>query len=268
MEFSGNFEVWLRGGLFLGLLCLFLLAESLFPRRRKTLKISGRWVTNMSMTVISNLCVRLIEPLTAMAAAAFAIKAGWGVLNQFSFHPAAEFLIAVIVLDLAIYVQHVATHKIPVLWRLHKVHHSDRDIDTTTALRFHPVEIILSMIYKSGIILLLGPALLAVLIFEIVLNGCAMFNHSNLKLPLGLDRFLRLFVVTPDMHRVHHSVHDDETNSNYGFSLSLWDRLFGTYIARPKDGHVDMGIGLQAYQSDNPARLGWSLWLPFKQKTD
>lgn len=268
MDFAGNFEVWLRGGLFFGLLCLFLLAESLFPRRRKTLKITGRWFTNISMTVISNFCVRLIEPVTAMAAAAYAIKADWGVLNQFSLSPVAEFLIAVIVLDLAIYIQHVATHKIPFLWRLHKVHHSDRDIDTTTALRFHPVEIILSMIYKSAIILLLGPALLAVLIFEIVLNGCAMFNHSNLKLPLPFDRLLRLIIVTPDMHRVHHSVYDKETNANYGFNLSLWDRLFGTYVAQPKDGHTHMNIGLNAYQSESPARLGWSLWLPFTKKTD
>lgn len=268
MEFAGNFEVWLRGGLFAGLLVLFLQAESLFPRRQKTMNTKQRWFTNISMTFISNLCVRLIEPVAAMAAAAYAINAGWGLFNHITIHPALAFVLALIALDLAVYIQHVATHKIPVLWRLHKVHHSDRDIDTTTALRFHPIEIIVSMIYKSAIILVLGPSLLAVLVFEIILNGCAMFNHSNLKLPVGLDKFLRLFIVTPDMHRVHHSVHGEETNSNYGFSLSLWDRLFGTYIGQPRDGHNGMTIGLNEYQSENPLRLGWSLLLPFKAKSD
>ena len=257
-------EIYLRGGLFIGLLCLFILAESLFPRRQKAVKRGPRWLTNFGMTFISNLAVRLMEPVTAMLAAGYAIQKGWGFFNIIELPTIVSFILAIILLDLAIYAQHVATHKIPLLWRLHKVHHSDRDIDTTTALRFHPVEIIVSMLYKVGIILLLGPALLAVLIFEILLNGCAMFNHSNLKLPLWLDRVIRIFIVTPDMHRVHHSVHPSETNSNYGFSLSLWDRLFRTYKAQPKDGHEAMTIGLNEYQSDKPARLIWSLLLPFR----
>lgn len=266
MDLVGNIELYLRGGLFIGLLCLFLLAESLSPRRRKSMKIQGRWITNFGMTFISNIAVRFMEPVTAMLAAAYAIDKGWGLLNVIDLHPALSFGLAIILLDLTIYLQHVITHKIPLLWRLHKVHHSDRDFDTTTALRFHPIEIIFSMLYKVGIILLLGPALLAVLIFEILLNGCAMFNHSNLKLPATLDRILRIFIVTPDMHRVHHSVHTNETNSNYGFSLSLWDRLFKTYITQPKDGHVDMTIGLSEYQTENPTRLFWSLLLPFRTK--
>ncbi len=265
MDQIADIEPYLRGGFFLGLLCLFLLAEMLLPRRRKSMNISGRWITNFGMTFISNFIVRLMEPVTAMLAAAYAIENGWGILNLLELPGWIAFALAIILLDLAIYAQHVATHKIPLLWRLHRVHHSDRDIDTTTALRFHPVEIIFSMIYKVGVILLLGPAVLAVLVFEILLNGCAMFNHSNLKLPLALDRIIRLLIVTPDMHRVHHSVDPKETNSNYGFSLSIWDRIFKTYIPQPKDGHEGMTIGLNEYQTEQPSRLIWSLWLPFQK---
>lgn len=264
MDQFAQIEPYLRGGFFVGLLSVCLLAEWLLPRRRKSLQTAGRWVTNFGMTFISNFVVRLMEPVTAMLAAAYAIEKGWGLLNLIELPAWLAFIVAIILLDLAIYAQHVATHKIPLLWRLHKVHHSDRDIDTTTALRFHPLEIVVSMLYKVAVILLLGPAVLAVLIFEILLNGCAMFNHSNLKLPLGFDRVLRLFIVTPDMHRVHHSVRPHETNSNYGFSLSIWDRIFKTYIAQPQDGHIDMTIGLNEYQSERPARLFWSLWLPFR----
>lgn len=264
MENFGQIEPYLRGGFFLGLLSLFLVAEWLLPRRQKSMQTSRRWMTNFGMTFISNIVVRLMEPVTAMLAAGYAIEKGWGLLNIIEMPAWLAFIVAIILLDLAIYVQHVATHKIPLLWRLHKVHHSDRDFDTSTALRFHPVEIIISMIYKVGIILLLGPAILAVLIFEILLNGCAMFNHSNLNLPARFDQLLRLLIVTPDMHRVHHSVRPKETNSNYGFSLSIWDRLFKTYVAQPKDGHFDMTIGLHAYQSEQPTQLIWSLWLPFR----
>jgi len=168
-------------------------------------------------------------------------------------------------LDLAIYIQHVASHHIPILWKLHKVHHADRDIDVTTGIRFHPLEAILSMIYKCLVILLLGPVALSVIIFEIVLNASAMFNHSNLRLPKKLDAVLRILVVTPDSHRVHHSVHASETNSNYGFFLSIWDRLGRTYTAQPRDNHLDMTIGLSNYQTPKPAILSWCLTLPFKK---
>ena len=167
------------------------------------------------------------------------------------------------VLDLVIYAQHVVFHHVPLLWRIHRVHHADRDIDASTALRFHPVEIILSMGIKIAVVMALGAPPAAVIAFEIILNGMAMFNHANLRLPGALDGLLRLAVVTPDMHRVHHSVHMRETNSNFGFNLSLWDRLFGTYRAAPEDGHDRMTIGLAEYQDDRPSQLGFALWLPF-----
>ena len=171
----------------------------------------------------------------------------------------------IIILDFVIWAQHLITHKVPMLWRLHRVHHADVDMDVTTAIRFHPVEIALSMGLKIGVVYLLGPAAIAVILFEIILNGTAMFNHANIRLPLRLDALVRRILVTPDMHRVHHSVHRHEHDSNYGFSLSVWDRMFGTYIAQPAQGHDDMAVGLD-WQDDRPARLGWSLRLPFARK--
>ena len=170
-----------------------------------------------------------------------------------------------LIFDFAIWLQHLITHKVPLLWRLHRVHHADVDMDVTTAIRFHPVEIALSMLLKIGLVYLLGPAAIAIVIFEIILNGTAMFNHSNLALPAGLDRIMRKVLVTPDMHRVHHSVQRSEHDSNYGFCLSIWDQLFGTYIEQPKDGHDAMQVGLE-WQDDRPSKLGWSLALPFARK--
>jgi sterol desaturase/sphingolipid hydroxylase (fatty acid hydroxylase superfamily) len=158
-------------------------------------------------------------------------------------------------------------HAVPTLWRLHRVHHADLDYDLTTGARFHPIEIVLSMLIKFATIVVLGPPVVAVIIFEVLLNGMAMFNHGNVRLPLGLDRVLRLLVVTPDMHRVHHSVEDNETNSNFGFNLSLWDRLFGTYIAQPREGHQGMTIGIHQYRDPRQvARLPGMLLLPFVGK--
>jgi len=267
MSFTDNMEMWLRLGVFLGILCLCLSAQALWPRRKDIGVKPERWITNFALTVINSVAMRIIEPVSAILASSYAADKGWGLFHHIDLPVWAEICLAVIILDMAIYAQHVATHKIPVLWRLHKVHHSDTGFDTTTALRFHPVEIILSMAYKVGLVFLLGPAIIAVLAFEVILNGSALFNHSNLKLPLRLDRVLRTIIVTPDMHRVHHSVYPKETDSNYGFSLSIWDRLFGTYIAQPKDGHLDMTIGLSEYQNENPAKLIWSLLLPFKGKS-
>jgi len=266
MNFVDNLEIWLRGGIFLGLLCLFMTLEHFWPRKARVMTRITRWGTNLGMTIVNTVAIRLMEPVTAILAAGYAAQKGWGLFNLIELPQWAELLLAVILLDLAIYAQHVITHKVPLLWRLHKVHHVDRDIDTSTALRFHPLEIALSMLYKVGLVFLLGPAAIAILIFEAVLNGSAMFNHSNLSLPKSVDRVLRLVIVTPDMHRVHHSVYPDETNSNYGFSLSLWDRLFGTYISQPKAGHINMTIGLSEYQTKSPAKLVWSLLLPFKRK--
>ena len=259
-----NIELWLRGGLFLSLLLLLLLAESLWPRRGRTQTRMTRWRTNFGMTILNTVVIKLMGPVTAITCAAYAASQDWGLFNQIDLPFWAEFIAVMLILDLTIYIQHVATHKIPVLWRLHKVHHADRDFDTTTALRFHPVEILLSMIYKCALVLLLGPAIFAVLIFEVLLNSSAMFNHANLRLPLWLDRILRTVIVTPDMHRVHHSVYENETNSNYGFFLPWWDRIFKTYTPQPKDGHDDMAIGLSSYQTEKPAKFLWALKLPFQ----
>lgn len=267
MEVTQTIEIWLRGGLFLSLLLLFILAESLWPKRRRVLGRWLRWRTNIGFTILNTLALKVLGPITAISAAGYAAHNHIGLFNWIQLPPALSFVLAIILLDFAIYAQHVATHKIPLLWRLHKVHHSDRDIDTTTALRFHPIEILLSMIFKCGLVLLIGPVVFAVLIFEVLLNGSALFNHSNLGLPKWLDRPIRVFIVTPDMHRVHHSVHVNETNSNYGFFLSIWDRLFRTYNQAPKDGHKDMIIGLTEYQNEAPAKFIWSMRLPFSSKS-
>jgi len=189
-----------------------------------------------------------------------------GLLNQVAWPEWFKVVMALLVLDLAIWAQHLASHKIPLFWRLHQVHHADRDIDVTTAVRFHPVEIALSMLWKIVVVVVLGASPLAVFLFEVILNACAMFNHANIALPRTLDRVLRLLIVTPDMHRVHHSVLRSEHNRNYGFNLSLWDRLFRTYLAQPQAGHQDMTIGLDPYQTEAPTRFAWSLALPFRKR--
>jgi len=261
-------ETVIRLSAFLGILVLCGAAEFLFPRRARVFSRAQRWLTNLTFGVLGTIAVRLLGPLTAVATAIWAAQSGWGVLNQLSLPSWMSLIIAVLLLDLAIYAQHWATHKVPVLWRLHKVHHTDRDIDVTTALRFHPIEIALSMLYKCALVLALGPSAAAVILFEVILNGTAMFNHANLRLPLWLDRVMRIFIVTPDMHRVHHSVVPGETHSNFGFSLSVWDRVFKTYKAQPQAGHEEMIIGLPAYQSSRPTRIGWSLILPFQRSQD
>ena len=258
----------LRLAIFLGLFALFAAIEALVPRRDRRQARARRWLTNWGITIANTLALRalaLLLPLLAVGAALDAASQGWGLLNLLDWPAWIEVLIAILVLDFAIWLQHLVTHKVPLLWRLHRVHHADVDIDVTTAIRFHPVEIALSMLLKIGLVYLLGPSALAVILFEIILNGTAMFNHANIRLPLPLDAVLRRVLVTPDMHRVHHSIHRAEHDSNYGFSLSVWDRIFGTYIAQPAAGHQDMTIGLE-WQDDRPARLGWSLSLPFQRK--
>ena len=258
----------LRLGIFLGLFALFAGIEALAPRRARSQPRAHRWLTNWSITILNTLTLRALAialPLLAVGAAVDAGQQGWGLFNVVGWPVWIEFLLAVLMFDFAIWLQHLITHKVPVLWRLHRVHHADRDMDVTTAIRFHPIEIALSMLLKIGLVYLLGPAAVAVIAFEILLNGTAMFNHANIRLPLGLDRILRLILVTPDMHRVHHSVHRREHDSNYGFSLSVWDRLFGTYIAQPESGHDGMTVGLQ-WQDDRPSALGWSLTLPFRNR--
>lgn len=234
------------------------------PRRSLVALKGRRWVTNLSIVAIDALAVRLIFPLAAVGFALAAQEAGWGLFNLFEVPAWIAGIASFVILDLAIYAQHVVSHKVPLFWRLHRVHHADRDIDVTTALRFHPIEILLSMLWKAAVIFLIGAPPLAVFIFEAVLNGSAVFNHANARLPLALDRVLRLLIVTPDMHRVHHSVIRGETDSNYGFSLSIWDRLFSTYVPQPSAGHEGMRIGLEQYADDKPTHLIWSLLLPFR----
>ena len=261
-----QYETVIRLTVFLGLFAIFALLEALAPRRARVQPRRTRWFTNLSITVFNTLALRALAvllPFLAVGAAIDAWMQGWGALNHVTWPLWVEVLIAVLVLDFAIWAQHVISHRVPLFWRFHRMHHADRDMDVTTALRFHPVEILASMLLKIGVVYLLGPQAIAVVLFEVLLNGSALFNHSNLRLPLWLDRVVRLILVTPDMHRVHHSVIRAEHDSNYGFALSLWDRIFRTYRAQPKDGHDGMTVGLQ-WQDEKPARLGWSLWLPFR----
>ena len=260
-------ELIIRLGVFLGLFAVLAVLETLVPRRARVQARGARWMTNLSITVLNTLALRVVAlalPLLAVGAALDAQAMGWGLFNRLGWPVWVEMVLAVLALDLAIWAQHLLTHKVPLLWRFHRMHHADRDMDLTTALRFHPVEIAGSMGLKIGLVYLLGPSAWAVLLFEVILNGTAMFNHANLRLPPRVDAAVRLVLVTPDMHRVHHSVHRHEHDSNYGFALSVWDRLFGTYRPQPEGGHDAMTVGLH-WQDDRPARLGWSLWLPFRK---
>lgn len=223
-----------------------------------------RWFTNFAMVVLSSVALRLVFPAAAVGTALWAQQAGYGLFNTVSapWLLAAAFSFAI--LDFAVWLEHLASHKVPVFWRIHRMHHSDNGFDLTTALRFHPLEIVLSMIWKAAVIVALGAPPESVLVFEIVLNGMAMFNHANVRIPSGLDKTLRLLLVTPDMHRVHHSAVQEETDSNYGFNLSVWDRLFSTYVVAPKSGFPDMTIGLAEFKTAPTSSLAWSLMLPFK----
>ena len=261
-------QVIIRLGVFISLFVVFAAAEAIAPRRALSYARKQRWLTNLSITVLNTLILRAMAiglPLLAVGAAIDANRSGWGFFNHVDLPSWIEILLSVLVLDFAIWFQHLLTHKIPILWRLHRVHHADRDMDVTTAVRFHPIEIALSMLLKIGLIYILGPSAIAVVLFEVLLNGTSLFNHSNLKLPLAVDALLRTVLVTPDMHRVHHSIRRREHDSNFGFALSIWDRLLGTYVAQPEAGHDKMCVGLE-WQDDRPTRLIWSLLLPFRRK--
>ncbi len=263
MSWILNHEPAIRLGAFLGIFAVMALWELVGARRRLTTGKGARWFANLGITVVNTVVVRFIFPTAAVGMAVVAAERGWGVLNQVSAPAAVTIVAAVLFLDLAIYLQHVMFHAVPMFWRLHMVHHADVDFDVTTGLRFHPVEIVLSMLIKLGVVLILGPPVVAVLIFEVLLNATAMFNHGNVRIGTLLDRVLRWFVVTPDMHRVHHSVVPQETNSNFGFNLPWWDRLFGTYKAQPAAGQEGMTIGLEQYQEQRRQSLAWMLVLPF-----
>jgi len=257
-------EPGIRLGFFFGVFALVALWEIRAPRRTLTVPKAVRWVNNLGLVVLNTLVLRLLFPAAAVGMAAFAAGQSWGILNYLEMPLWLAIFVSVVALDLVIYLQHVLVHALPALWRLHRVHHADLDYDVTTGARFHPLEIILSMLIKFATIAVLGPPVVAVVIFEVMLNATAMFNHGNLRLPLHVDRILRWFLVTPDMHRVHHSVEDDEANSNFGFSLPWWDRLFGTYRDQPRGGHEGMTIGIQGFPDPKQVdRLPGMLALPF-----
>jgi sterol desaturase/sphingolipid hydroxylase (fatty acid hydroxylase superfamily) len=257
-------EPIIRLGCFAGVLALMALWEALAPRRRRTVGLGLRWASNLGLAALNTLAVRFLVPLGAVAAALLAQERGWGVLNNLEIPAWLAVALAVVTLDLIIYLQHVMFHAVPLLWRLHMVHHADLDFDATTGVRFHTLEILLSMGIKIAAVVLLGAPALAVVAFEVLLNATSLFNHGNIYLPRWLDRLLRLVVVTPEMHRVHHSVIPRETNSNFGFNLPWWDFLFGTYRAQPAAGHEDMTIGLEQVRDEKQAdRLHWMLLLPF-----
>jgi sterol desaturase/sphingolipid hydroxylase (fatty acid hydroxylase superfamily) len=257
-------EAAIRIAFFLAVLGALMLAEAALPRRRREIPRLTRWTGNLGIVVIDTILLRLTFPVVAVGFALIADERGWGLFNAIEVPGWLAFVAALLVLDLAIYLQHVMFHAVPALWRLHRMHHADLEFDVTTGLRFHPVEILLSMGIKLGVVAALGPPAAAVLVFEVLLNATSMFNHSNLKLPLGLDRVLRFLVVTPDMHRVHHSIHPNETNSNFGFNFPWWDRLLGTYAPQPRDGHDAMTIGIEQFRTRRDLRLDRMLIQPLK----
>jgi sterol desaturase/sphingolipid hydroxylase (fatty acid hydroxylase superfamily) len=267
----GQSDGLIRLAVFLSVFVAMALIELLWPKRRLIVSKKTRWLTNLGISVAGSILLRLMAmlavPIAAIVAAFYAQEHHIGLLNQVGWPEWIKVVVALLVLDLAIWAQHLASHKVPLFWRLHRVHHADRDIDVTTAVRFHPIEIALSMVWKIVVVVPLGASPLAVFLFEVILNACAMFNHANIALPAWLDGALRVVIVTPDMHRVHHSVRFREHDSNYGFNLSVWDRLFRTYVAEPEGGHQGMRIGLTPYQSEAPTRLGWSLALPFRDSS-
>ena len=261
----GN-EPVIRLGIYLGVLAALMLWEVVAPRRVLVQGRRRRWPGNIGIAALNTLVLRLVMPGAAVGIAFWAETAGFGLFNLVALPNWGAVLLSFLALDLLIYGQHVAFHKIGLFWRLHRMHHADLDIDATTGSRFHPIEILLSIAIKTAAVLLLGAPALAVLLFEVVLNATSMFNHANVRMPSCIDRVLRLVVVTPDMHRVHHSWHRDETDSNFGFNLPWWDRLFGTYRPQPRDGHDDMIIGLTMFRDPAQLRLDRMLLQPFRNE--
>jgi len=256
-------ETALRLGSFLCVFSIIGVGEVLVPRRTPTTSKARRWSSNLGIVALNPISVRLAFPLLPTGMAVLAQERHWGILNSLDFPYWLAAAIGFMAMDFFIYLQHILFHAVPLLWRLHMVHHADLDLDVTTGLRFHPIEIVLSMGIKLMAVALIGAPALAILAFEVALNATAMFNHSNIRLPLWIDKVLRLFVVTPDMHRVHHSVIIRETNSNFGFNLTWWDRLFGTYKDQPAHGHEGMTIGVAHLRNQERLTLLWLLVLPF-----
>ncbi len=259
-------EASIRLSIFITLLVLLTLGQQLFPRRKPLHSTPKRWLTNFSIVIIDSLLVRgLLGVLLPVLVAQWSTEQQWGLFNLLSLPDVITVILCVVLLDGLIYWQHRLFHNRPTLWRLHRVHHYDKDYDLSTALRFHPFEILLSVLIKNLAIIILGAPALAVLIFESLLSGMALFNHANLKLPLKLDIMLRRFIVTPDMHRVHHSIYNNEMHRNFGFNLSIWDRWFNSYVVQPKDGHKQMMIGQPESQQLPTNNLFWLMWPALKQ---
>jgi len=257
------YEPVIRLSAFLGIFTIMALWEIAAPRRKRAFSRLTRWPNNLGIVVFNTVVLRVLFPTAAIGVALAAEANGWGLFNVFALPEWLAVVLAVMIMDFAIYLQHVLVHAVPALWRLHRMHHADLDYDVTTGARFHPIEIVISMGLKLMVVGALGAPALAVLIFEVVLNATAMFNHGNVRIPVGLDHVLRWIVVTPDMHRVHHSVIPQETNSNFGFNLPWWDRLFGTYTAQPKGGHEGMTIGIEQFREGRDLRLDRMLIQPF-----
>lgn len=250
-----EFEGAIRLAAFVAVFAAVALWEALAPRRKRSFERRARWPHNLGLLLVDVALVRVFAPGAAIAVAMTAAGSGWGLLNALALPGWSAIAAGIALLDLAIYFQHVMFHAVPALWRLHRVHHADLDFDVTTGARFHPIEILISTAIKCAAIAALGAPVISVLVFEILLNATAMFNHANASLPQRLERWLRWLVVTPDMHRVHHSVRYEESSSNFGFNLPWWDRLFGTYRAQPRLGHAVMTIGVDAFRSSQDLRL-------------
>ena len=263
-------DLIIRLGAFVFLFAAFALWETAKPKRRRTMKKSIRWFSNLTLVTMNTLLMPVLAPIAALGMAKLAQEQGWGILNHYSLPYPVAFIATVVVLDFVIYLQHIMFHSVPILWRLHRVHHSDVDLDVTSGARFHLFEIFISLGIKVAAIALIGPPVLAILAFEVLLNGTSMFNHANIRLPQGVDRFLRLVLVTPDMHRVHHSVVRKETDSNFGFSLPWWDYLCGTYRAQPQAGHEHMTIGVPQFREEKDQYIHNLLIQPFRdgEKTE
>ena len=255
MDILSNSETLFRLSFFLGALVILAIYELVAPRRVLERSRGVRWYSNLGISAFNSIIVNIIFPLMPVGLAVIVNERGWGIFHFYEVQSELVIVISIVILDLAIYFQHVLVHAVPVFWRFHRMHHADQDFDVTTGARFHPVEIILSMAIKMAVIILFGIPALAVLIFEVLLNATSMFNHSNIKLPIAFDKVLRFFLVTPDMHRVHHSILPSETNTNFGFNLPWWDHLFGTYKAQPRFGHANMVIGIDIFRSSHDLHL-------------
>ncbi|MBA3815643.1 MAG: sterol desaturase family protein [Parachlamydiaceae bacterium] len=265
-KIEGIFNNWvqLRVVIFMGIFLILALGELVFPKRVKAqVSQKTRWISNIGIVLLDNFLMRLILPIMAIDMAIFAQKMNWGIFNLIEIPFWLNLILTIVILDFIIYLQHVMFHTFPLFWRVHRMHHADVDFDVTTGIRFHPIEVIISMGIKIGSVALLGASPIGVLVFEIILNATSMFSHSNLRLPLAFDRVLRCVIVTPDMHRVHHSIHKNETNSNFGFNFSFWDRIFGTYINQPSEGHFKMTIGISDFRQPKYLRFDWLLLIPF-----